>query len=1122
MKAKLSLSLALGLFLSITSALAVSIDLSGHWEGSYINNQGQSYNINCGVYQKMDSIFGTVVQGEFTYYLSGKLSDDKDSIYIKVVSKTGSITNVECLIVGSDSVHFNYSTVKGISLGSGGVKRKTNTRTLVLHYTYSGAKKITTDAPLGIRIYDDPNVLTVEPVVSFEFTKKSGTLFLSDIPASTIYCEMYTGFNDSMTTFSSYTLSYYLYGSDPGKTPDPIVFNAGGLAEITVNFDDTYPYTIPASFPNGKLPFLKSFALKFQPAAISASPSGDIFIINKKDQKIHKYNKYVDYVDSLKDNNGAYILSDFLTFAPDGSFYTYTLNNLKHYNSNGTLLHSRVIGGYPIGMAVDANSNLFLATGACVFKYNPDLSTELAILSLTKIKSDYPNINVNCSISAIGIDKNNKIILGIDAEPDNDGKDVVLIYNNTLTTLENHIWEEWLFNKPSKCAVDESNNLFVISYWHDLLTGFDKDYNRSTANYYVDMPGETNGALTDPVDFAISNNYIFLVETSLKKLNIYGLFCPQPLVSTEQKAICQGESLTWHGKQIRTAGTYYDSLKTKLGCDSIFKLELTVKSVPVTPVITAVANKPQLSTAASGSIQWYTSNGNAINGATSSILELTDYAKKYYIKTSVNGCTSIASDAVSLQDLVCVSTFFQNETKEICTGETYSWHGKEFSKAGNYYDSLKTKFGCDSIYKLVITTKAIPATPIITAVANKAQLTTTANGALQWYSSEGVAVNGANNSILELTDYNKKYYVKTTANGCSSLASEAKSLRDLVCTSTLLYPESKEICANETYTWHGRKLDKSGIYYDSLKTQFGCDSVFKLDLTVKPVPAKPTIAAVANKVQLSANASGSIVWQTLNGLIIDGANNGTFEVADVYKKYYAKTIVNGCVSEASDTVSLHDLACTSSMLFSETKELCAGEIYNWLGEKLSKSGIYYDSLLTKFGCDSIFKLNLTIKSEPAAPVITFNTSKNQIESSAEKGNQWFTVAGGKIDNANDATLTNPKTGEKYYSIVNVGGCNSKQSNIIEMAVNTGINILSDAGISIYPNPTASLLNIKIEEGLKLQSVVLTDVSGRQVLTIDNLRNSESITADITALPQGMYYLVVKSNKGTSAHLISKR
>jgi hypothetical protein len=62
----------------------------------------------------------------------------------------------------------------------------------------------------------------------------------------------------------------------------------------------------------------------------------------------------------------------------------------------------------------------------------------------------------------------------------------------------------------------------------------------------------------------------------------------------DNASICNGESYSWHGSLYQTAGTYYDSLVTIQGCDSVFVLDLSVSLVDVTltvqdPVITANA-----------------------------------------------------------------------------------------------------------------------------------------------------------------------------------------------------------------------------------------------------------------------------------------------------------------------------------------------------------------------------------------------------------------------------------------------------------------------------------------------------------------------------------------------------
>jgi len=50
------------------------------------------------------------------------------------------------------------------------------------------------------------------------------------------------------------------------------------------------------------------------------------------------------------------------------------------------------------------------------------------------------------------------------------------------------------------------------------------------------------------------------------------------------------------------------------------------------------------------------------------------------------------------------------------------------------------------------------------------------------------------------------------------------------------YDNIIDICQGEGYTFNGHTYTESGIYNDTLKTIFGCDSIFTTELTVHVVP----------------------------------------------------------------------------------------------------------------------------------------------------------------------------------------------------------------------------------------------------------------------------------------------
>lgn len=67
-------------------------------------------------------------------------------------------------------------------------------------------------------------------------------------------------------------------------------------------------------------------------------------------------------------------------------------------------------------------------------------------------------------------------------------------------------------------------------------------------------------------------------------------------------------------------------------------------------------------------------------------------------------------------------------------------------------------------------------------------------------------------------------------------------------------------------------------------------------------------------------------------------------------------------------------------------------------------------------------------------------------------------------------------------------------------------------ISLYPNPAADNIHILNKAGLKFISLSVMDVNGKQVLT-QTLDTASAVTISLSALPQGMYMLELKSESG---------
>jgi hypothetical protein len=70
----------------------------------------------------------------------------------------------------------------------------------------------------------------------------------------------------------------------------------------------------------------------------------------------------------------------------------------------------------------------------------------------------------------------------------------------------------------------------------------------------------------------------------------------------------------------------------------------------------------------------------------------------------------------------------------------------------------------------------------------------------------------------------------------------------------------------------------------------------------------------------------------------------------------------------------------------------------------------------------------------------------------------------------------------------------------------------EASVSVYPNPSSSYVNIVANNGGSMQSIKVTDLSGRQVRMIGDLKTS-SYRLDHADLSPGLYFLTIQTRKG---------
>ena len=136
--------------------------------------------------------------------------------------------------------------------------------------------------------------------------------------------------------------------------------------------------------------------------------------------------------------------------------------------------------------------------------------------------------------------------------------------------------------------------------------------------------------------------------------------------------------------------------------------------------------------------------------------------------------------------------------------------------------------------------------------------------------------------------------------------------------------------ACDAFTWNGQQYTQSGDYTLTLQTQYGCDSIVTLHLTINQSETE----------DFNVTECDSYIW---NGTTYNQGGTYTFET----------TTVQGC--ERIETLYL-------TINHSETEEfnVTACDSYNWNGTTYTQSGTYTFETTTAAGCPRTETLHLSI------------------------------------------------------------------------------------------------------------------------------------------------------------------
>ena len=261
---------------------------------------------------------------------------------------------------------------------------------------------------------------------------------------------------------------------------------------------------------------------------------------------------------------------------------------------------------------------------------------------------------------------------------------------------------------------------------------------------------------------------------------------------------------------------------------------------------------------------------------------------------TTNNTVTLTVDALSVSD-----------TMEVQACDSYTWNGTTYHESGTHTLMFTNTMGCDSTVTLQLT--------INHSVETENYLTLCDNELPYTY---GDTVFG----IGTLSDSTYIFH-RTTVHGCDSMA-----VLHLTVNPTSLTEFADSVCQNTPYSGYGFSLSEDETTVSGLNTfdrtltnQFGCDSVIRLNLYVKPV-ITPVFFANPDRAMLSENPVIHFVNNTNTVEIAqsdyywiwdfgDGSGDTTAEAnaEHLYSQWgdYTVTLTlwaDGCVDSASVTV----------------------------------------------------------------------------------------------------------------------------------------------------------------------------------------------------------------------------
>jgi alpha-tubulin suppressor-like RCC1 family protein len=531
----------------------------------------------------------------------------------------------------------------------------------------------------------------------------------------------------------------------------------------------------------------------------------------------------------------------------------------------------------------------------------------------------------------------------------------------------------------------------------------------------------------------------------------YGSIIPFVLCDTAKNDtlnIFGCNSLVYNGNTYSSSTIKIDTLKTSLGCDSVYRIiNLIVK--------TSTSSTSNLSICPSALP--YSWNGLTFTAAGS--------------QTKTGLTNSQGCDSSATLNLTVKTNTSSTTNLSICPSALpYSWNGLTFTAAGSQTKtSLVNSQGCDSSATLNLSVKTNTSSTTNLSICPSALP----------YSWNGLTFTVAGSQTKSGL---------TNSQGCDSSATLNLTVKTNTSSTTNL-----SICPSALpYSWNGLTFTVAGSQTKTgLVNSQGCDSSATLNLTVKTNTSLATNLSICPSALpyiwngLTFTAAGS---QTKTGLVnsqgcdssatlnltvkLNTLSTNNLSICPSALPYSWNGLTFTATGSQTKTGLTNSQGCDSNATLNLTvkaltydtinRTICSGQIY--LG--YTATGTYTDTLVNSQGCDSVRTLNLTVTSGVTPTISIATTSVNVCKGYVVVYNaaisneginplyQWYKNGVAVGTNANtfkDSLLNNQDS--IWCILISSETCvtnNNIKSNVIKMNVSLAITgaIKTPTGIAI--------------------------------------------------------------------------